>query len=108
MDWGPFVHWVDWGIMGFGWIGDHMGFGWIGYLIDFGWIGVLWVLGGLGTLWVSANLTAAQAPLECPMMIVFSSTPNSSLMNGNQMELKYTCYQFLLALLFFRSRLKMD
>ena len=39
-------------------------------------------------MWVSANLTAAQAPLECPMMIVFSSTPNLSFMKGSQMELK--------------------
>ena len=44
--------------------------------------------GEVKTLWVSANLTAAQAPLECPMMIVFSSTPNSSFMKGSQMELK--------------------
>ena len=36
---------------------------------------------------VSANLTAAQAPLEWPMMMVSWSTPSSSFMKGNQMDL---------------------
>ena len=48
-------------------------------------------------MWVSANLTAAQAPLECPMMIVFSSTPNSSFMKGSQMELKTGTITILLS-----------
>ena len=86
--------WVDWSLMGFGWNEDLVVFGvdWGSNrflvprmdldLMDFRWI---------GTLWVSANLTAAQAPLECPITIVLSSTPNSSFMNGNQMELKHCC-----------------
>merc|ERR1719450_659590 len=39
------------------------------------------------TLCNSANLTAAQAPLECPMMMVWWSTAKSSFMKGNQMDL---------------------
>ena len=38
------------------------------------------------TLFSSANLTAAHAPLEWPMMTVSSSTPSSVFMKGSQME----------------------